>query len=544
MALSIPKVGFSRMLKEGVKHYRGVEESVLRNVEACVELAATIRSAYGPDGMNKIVINNLEKLFVTNDAATIMKELEVAHPAAKMLVMAAQMQEQEVGDGTNMTITFSASLLENAGELLRMGLSCTEVAEGYSMAAKKALEILPELVVKKVDDLRDKKAVAAAIRPVVMSKHRGYEDFLAGLIAEACIAVTPVSEKSFNVDNVRVAKIIGAGLLSSRVMRGMVFRRGAEGDVTKVDGAKIAVFTGAFDIVQTETKGTVLLSKASELLSYSQDEESLVEQQVKALAEAGINVVVSGGKFGDLHTHFLNKYRIMGVKVASKFDLRRLCKSVGATVLTKISVPSVEEIGRCGRVAVEEIGDTEVVVFQQDDTQGQIATIVIRGSSENLMDDIERAVDDGINAFKALTKDNRMVPGAGAVEVELARRVESFGELCPGLEQYSVQKFAHSLESLPKQLADNAGVKATEILAKLYAEHQKGNATAGFDNEVEGGGVKDVVAAGILDPYLVKYWAIKLATDAAVTVLKVDQIIMAKQVSGPKPKQRGGDEDD
>jgi len=541
MALSVPKSGLMRLLKEGSKHYQGVEESVIRNIEACTELANTVRSGFGPNGMNKMVINHLEKLFVTSDAATIIKELEVQHPAARMIILASQMQEQEVGDGTNTVMILAASLLENAEELLRMGLKPTEIADGYELAGKKALEILPELICGNVGEFRNVEAVAKAVRPAIMSKQLGSEDFLAKLVAEACILVAPKNEKNFNVDNVRVLKILGAGVGSSRVMKGMVFRRGAEGEIKKADKAKIVVFSGPFDVTQTETKGTVLINNAQELLNFSKGEESVVETQVKALADAKVNVIVSGGKFGDLYLHFMNKYKIMGIRLMSKFDIRRLCKTVGATALPKIGVPTPEEVGHCAKVYLDEIGDTDVVIFEQEGDHSQVATIIVRGSSDNLMDDIERAIDDAVNNVKALTKDDRLVPGAGAVEIELARQIESYGEVCPGLEQYSIQKYSLALEALPKQLADNAGVKATDILSKLYAEHQQGKKSAGFD--IETGGVLDAVAAGITDLYLTKYWALKLATNAATTVLKVDQIIMAKPAGGPKPRPGKGQDD-
>uniref|UniRef100_A0A915L2X2 Uncharacterized protein n=1 Tax=Romanomermis culicivorax TaxID=13658 RepID=A0A915L2X2_ROMCU len=227
--------------------------------------------------------------------------------------------------------------------------------------------------------------------------------------------------------------------------------------------------------------GTVLINSAQELLNYGKGEEEIVENQVKSLHESGVNCVVSGGKFGDLYLHFLNKYNMMAIRLTSKFDIRRLCKTIGATPQPKIHTPNVEEIGHCDHVYLDEVGDTDVVVFKLENEQGRISTIIVRGSSENLMDDIERAIDDGINTFKALTKDNRLVPGAGACEIELARQIESYGELCPGLEQYAIQKFGLALESLAKQLADNAGLKTTEVLSKLYAEHQAGKQNVGLD---------------------------------------------------------------
>ncbi|XP_064208681.1 T-complex protein 1 subunit theta-like isoform X1 [Anguilla rostrata] len=540
MALHVPKApGFAQMLKDGAKHYSGLEEAIYRNIQACKELARTTRTAYGPNGMNKMVINHLEKLFVTNDAATILRELEVQHPAAKMIVMASHMQEQEVGDGTNFVLVFAGALLELAEELLRMGLSVSEVIEGYEMACKRALAVLPECVCASADNLCDLEEATTMIRPAVMSKQYGNEDFLANLIAQACVSICPETG-NFNVDNVRVCKIPGCGLTSSTVLHGMVFKKEAEGDVTSVKDAKIAVFSCPFDCMVTETKGTVLIKNAEELLSFSKGEEDMMEAQVKAIAESGANVVVTGGKVADMALHYANKYQLMVVRLNSKWDLRRLCKTVSGTALPRLTAPTPEEMGHCDSVFLTEVGDTQVVVFKHEKEDGAISTLVIRGSTDNLMDDIERAVDDGVNTFKLLVRDKRLLPGAGATEIELAKQITSYGESCPGLEQYAIKKFAEAFEAVPRALAENSGIKGNELISKLYASHHEGNKNMGFDIEAEGATLKDMVEARIFDPYLVKHWGIKLATNAAVTVLRVDQIIMAKPAGGPRtPKQQG-----
>ncbi|XP_043748557.1 T-complex protein 1 subunit theta isoform X1 [Cervus elaphus] len=540
MALHVPKApGFAQMLKEGAKHFSGLEEAVYRNIQACKELAQTTRTAYGPNGMNKMVINHLEKLFVTNDAATILRELEVQHPAAKMIVMASHMQEQEVGDGTNFVLVFAGALLELAEELLRLGLSVSEVIEGYEIACKKAHEILPDLVCCSAKNLRDVEEVSSLLHTSVMSKQYGNEVFLAKLIAQACVSIFPDSGH-FNVDNIRVCKILGSGVHSSSVLHGMVFKKETEGDVTSVKDAKIAVYSCPFDGMITETKGTVLIKSAEELMNFSKGEENLMDAQVKAIADTGANVVVTGGRVADMALHYANKYNIMLVRLNSKWDLRRLCKTVGATALPRLNPPVLEEMGHCDSVYLSEVGDTQVVVFKHEKEDGAISTIVLRGSTDNLMDDIERAVDDGVNTFKVLTRDKRLVPGGGATEIELAKQITSYGETCPGLEQYAIKKFAEAFEAIPRALAENSGVKANEVISKLYAVHQEGNKNVGLDIEAEVPAVKDMLEAGVLDTYLGKYWAIKLATNAAVTVLRVDQIIMAKLAGGPKaPKPQG-----
>ncbi|XP_059475023.1 T-complex protein 1 subunit theta [Neocloeon triangulifer] len=543
MALHVPKApGVAQMLKEGSRLYSGLEEVVYRNISACKQLAHTLRTAYGPTGMNKMVINHLEKLFVTNDAATIIKELEVEHPAAKMLVLASQMQEQEIGDGTNFVIIFAGALLEAAEDLLRMGLTPTEVVEGYELALEKALEILPTLVCKEVKDLRDAKQVEEALKTAISSKQYGQEDFLTTLITKACVSVVPDKSTSFNVDNVRICKIAGCGLLSSEVVPGMVFKRFVEGTVSKKSQAKVALYTCPIDIMQTETSGTVLIKTAEELKSFSRGEETQLEDQIKGLKDAGADVVVAAGKFGDMALHYLNKYDMMAVRLTSKFDLRRLCKATNATALPRLIPPNKEELGYADLVSVDEVGDTGVVIFKIGEGESKISTVVIRGATDNYMDDIERCIDDGVNTYKGLTKDNRLVPGAGAVESELALLVNRFGEGRSGLEQYAIQRFAHALEALPKALAENSGVKGTELLAKLQSAHAQGQNTSGLD--IESGSLLNSVESKIFDLFITKYWGLKYATSAACTVLKVDQIIMAKRAGGPKARAPGGQDQD
>jgi len=239
-----------------------------------------------------------------------------------------------------------------------------------------------------------------------MSKQYGNEDFLATLITKACISILP-EETTFNVDNIRVCKILGSGLFRSEVLSGMVFKRFVEGDITSQKQAKIAIYSCPVDIIQTETKGTVLIKTADELMNFTRGEENLLEEQLKVIANSGATVVVSGGKFSHMALHFLNKFGIMAVRITSKFDLRRLSKAVNATVLPRLTAPTKEELGYCDTVLTEELGDTFVVAFRNEGADGRIATIVVRGSTDGYMDDIERSIDDGVNNFKGLTRDGR-----------------------------------------------------------------------------------------------------------------------------------------
>ncbi|NXA90064.1 TCPQ protein, partial [Melanocharis versteri] len=398
-----------------------------------------------------------------------------------------------------------------------------QVIEGYEKACKKALEILPDLVCCSAKNLRDVEEVASLLHTSVMSKQYGNERFLAKLIAQACVSILPDSGH-FNVDNIRVCKIVVSlkVLHPNDLLHGMVFKKETEGDVTSVKDAKIAVYSCPFDGMITETKGTVLIKNAEELMNFSKGEENLMDLQVKAIADSGANVVVTGGKVADMALHYANKYNLMLVRLNSKWDLRRLCKTVGATALPRLTPPTLEEMGHCNSVYLSEVGDTQVVVFKHEKEDGAISTILIRGSTDNLMDDIERAVDDGVNTFKVLTRDKRLVPGGGATEIELAKQITSYGEvqqagfLACHLHTHVLQKNTN--------IISYQHIYANEVISKLYAVHQEGKKNVGFDIEAEAAAVKDMLEAGVLDTYLGKFWGIKLATNAAVTVLRVDQV--------------------
>ncbi|KAI6381597.1 T-complex protein 1 subunit theta [Pyricularia grisea] len=537
MSLNIPNAPNAGLFKGGYNNYDSEDGAVLRNIEACRAIASTVQTSLGPYGRNKIVINHLQKMILTSDAATILRELDVVHPAAKLLVMASQQQDAEMGDATNLVIVLAGELLRKAEELLRMGLKTADIVTGYERAQNFALEALEELEVDKVEELRSEEELSKALRTVIASKQNGNEDFLADLVAEAVLAVMPKNPANFNVDNVRVVKIMGGGLEQSRVVKGMVFSKEPDGSVKKAKKAKVGVYTCPIDISQTETKGTVLLKNAKEMLDFSKGEEAQLEAAIKELHDVGLRVVVVGSTVGELAMHYLNRYGILCIKILSKFELRRVCRVVGATPLARLGAPMPDEMGSVDIVETVEIGGDRVTVFRQEDDVTRTATIVLRGATQNHLDDIERAVDDGVNVVKAITKDPRLVPGAGCTEIQLVERLQAFGDKTAGLSQYSIKKFGEAFEVVPRTIAESAGLDATEVLSRLYAAaHKKEKWTTGVDIENEDGtGTLDAQEEGILDLLVSKQWAIKLATEAARTVLSVDQIIVARQAGGPKP---------
>ncbi|XP_041028240.1 T-complex protein 1 subunit theta-like [Juglans microcarpa x Juglans regia] len=536
--------GMQAMLKEGHKHLSGLDEAVLKNIDACKQLSAITRTSLGPNGMNKMVINHLDKLFVTNDAATIVNELEVQHPAAKILVLAGKSQQEEIGDGANLTISFAGELLQNAEELIRMGLHPSEIINGYTKAINKTVEIIEQLVEKGSEnmDVRNKYQVIYRMKAAVASKQFGQEDILCSLVAEACIQVCPNNPENFNVDNVRVVKLLGGGLHNSTVVQGMVLKSDAVGSIKRVEKAKVAVFASGVDTAATETKGTVLIHTAKQLESYSKSEEAKVEELIKAVADSGAKVIVSGAAVGEMALHFCERYKLMVLKISSKFELRRFCRTAGAVAMLKLSQPNPDDLGHVDSISVEEIGGVRVTVVKNEEGGNSIATVILRGSTDSILDDLERAIDDGVNTYKAMCRDSRIVPGAAASEIELARRVKELSYKETGLDQYAIAKFAESFEMVPRTLAENAGLNEMEIISSLYAEHASGNSKVGID--LEEGVCKDLSILDVWDLYITKFFALKYAAEAACTVLQVDQIIMAKPAGGPKRDQPAGMDED
>ena len=539
--------GLSGMLKEGHKHIEGVEGAVIRNIEAAKELSRIISTSLGPNGMNKLVVNHLEKIIVTSDCATIVKELEIEHPAAKMLQFAATTQDEECGDGTNLTVSFAGELLSHTEELLRSGLHTSEIIAGYKKAGDKLVELLPALTTSTIANQQmDQHTLVSVLAPVLAAKQYGSEDILAPLVAQACLGTMPpaTKHKSVSPESIRVAKILGGNMAQSSVIHGFVALRNVETTLSAVQAARITVFGCGIEASATEAKGTVLMNNADDLKGYNKSEESKMEEIIKSIADTGTKVIVSGGTVSEMALHFIERYGMMCLKIGSKWELRRLCSAVNATALVRLGPATVDEMGFCDDVKVEEIGGRHVTVFRQTESLKdgcRLSTILLRASTSNVLADLERAVDDGVHGAKMVCRDGRLVPGAGATEMELAVQIRNYADSCPGLDQYAIRAFAKALEFVPRTLAENAGLDASKVLADLSAAHANGNPSAGVD--IEGGvdgssGNKNGIDIDtkVVDILATKLNAFRLAIDAALTVLKVDQIIMSKPAGGGRGK--------
>jgi T-complex protein 1 subunit theta len=324
--------------------------------------------------------------------------------------------------------------MTQAASLINMGLHPSEIVIGYDKAAKKTMELLETLSVHKLENPRDNAQLKHCIKSVIASKQFGLEDFLSQLIADAAIYAMPSNPVKFNVDNIRIQKVLGGGQNDSKVIHGIVVLKGSETTVRHVTNAKVAVFNTNIEMQQGETKGTVLLHNAAELLGYTKGEEDKFEGFIKKLAEAGVSVVVCQGSMSELAIHFFEKYHIMAVKIMSKWELKRIGRAVGATPIVKLECPTPDEMGYADEVKFVEISSTWCTVFRRDEDENKMATIVLRGSTHAMLDDVERAIDNGVNAVKSLIRDPRLVAGAGATEIYIANEMQKLAKTQPGLD--------------------------------------------------------------------------------------------------------------
>jgi T-complex protein 1 subunit theta len=532
--------GMGGMLKEGAEHYFDDAEGgavVARSIVAACELSRMLASSLGPQGRCKLVVNHLEKMMVTSDCAAILREVEVDHPAAKLLEKAVHQQEQECGDATNLTLMFAGELLNNTLDLMRnMGWKhSTDILEGYHMASKKLFtDLLPNhCVVHQIGHpAKDTDGIKQVLKPVMASKQYGTEDTLSELIADACKIVLR-DGKILQPETIRTVKILGGHLSQSVCIQGFVAQRGVETTKTSALNAKIAVFASGIEASSTEAKGTVLMKTADDLKNYNKTEEAKMEDIIQSIADSGITVIVTGGNISDMALHFIEKYKMVALKLSSKWELRRLCQACGATALVRLGPPTPDEMGE-SNVEQRMVGGRTVTVFENDDpARAKIATLVLRASTTSVLNDLERAVEDGVHAVQMACKDGRLVYGGGAAEMECCVQLDQFADQHPGLEQYAIRAFSKSLECVARTLADNAGWDALQVVADLRAAHVTGKTDMGVDIAKKHG-IVSMKEEQIYDLMATKESALKLAVEAAITVLKVDQIIMSKKSGGPK----------
>jgi len=418
-----------------------------------------------------------------------------------------------------------------AGKLVSEGLHVADVTEGYEKAFNKAMELLDKAETYKVSDVKNIEEATKFIKPVIGSKLvHGQESFLAPLIAEACINVVPEKKEKFDVDNVRVAKILGGNLMKSEVVKGLLVVRKTEGAVTSCEKCNVAVYNCEFTTKGAETNDQIVFKTADELLNYTKSEEDHMEKIIKEIVDSGVKCIVTGGAISNMAIHYLDKYGIMAFRTLSKFELRRIAKSIGATLLVRLGAPTKEEMGYADEIKLTEVSSQKCILVRRDNENNKLSTIVLRGTTNDMLDNLERVVNCGVNAYRAVCKSPVFVAGAGAIDMYLCEKIKEYAREVKTLDQYAIEAFGESFEVIPRTIMENSGINVNEKLSTLRAKNTK-TPTLGIN--VKTGEIEDAFTMGVYDHLETKRWAIKHAYNSIRTVIKIDRIIVAKPAGGP-----------
>ncbi|MFX1284358.1 MAG: thermosome subunit alpha [Promethearchaeota archaeon] len=526
------------ILKEDTSRTTG-KDATSSNIAAARVISEAIRSALGPKGRDKMLVDNFGDVVITNDGATILKEIDIAHPIGKMMVELSKIQDQEVGDGTTTVVIIAGELLQHAAELISSDkIHPTILVEGYRVATAKATEYLKEIAidVPAEDDALLVKLVNTTMGSKIVSRS---SDLLARIVIDAVKSVDPGTGK-IDIDDIKIEKKEGEDIESTILIKGIVLDKEVvhAGMPKRLKNPKIALIAEAFEVSKTEFDSELSITDPSKIQEFLDREAGMLQKMVDKIAESGANVVIAQKGIDDIAQHLLAKQNIMAIRRVKKSDMEKLAKATGSKIVSNISDLSVDDLGTAGKVYETKVGDDDMV-FVEDCPLAKSVTILIRGGTELVVDEAERSIHDAICVIRNVLEDKKIVPGGGAPEAYVSRKLHKFSESLIGREQLAVQAFANALEVVPRTLAENAGLDPIDIIVALRSEHESGNNKAGID--VFQGKVRNMT--DVIEPLRVKTHAITAASENAQMILRIDDIIAAKASEGPggPPGGPGGD---
>jgi len=522
------------ILKEGSKRETG-KDAQKKNIMAARAVADSVKSTLGPKGMDKMLIDGTGDATITNDGATILREMDIEHPVAKMIVEVAKAQDDEIGDGTTTAVVIAGELLKRAEDLIDAGVHPTVIVAGYKQAQAKAEEVLENLA---VDVSKDDRDILLKIAQTAMTG-KGIELFMKKLSEISIDAAIAVSEsgKIDVEDTVKVVKIPGGRLEDSTINYGVVVEKERldPGMPKKVENARIVLLEGTLELKKLGTDAKITISKADELQSFKQGEELVLQKQVEALVAVGANVVFCQKGIGLTASRFLSKHGILAARRVKDEDLKMLSLATGGKVIADPMQITEQDLGHCRLVEERKVGDDHMI-FVEDCAKAKAVSIILHGVSEQFLDEIERAMNDALHVVLDVLKSGKIVPGGGAPEIEVSERVRQYASSLSGRDQLAVMAYANAVESIPSTLAENAGFDPVDVLVAVRSKHGQGMKNFGVD--ISTGEPSDMLAKGVVEPLKVKTQAIKSATEAATMVLRVDDVIAAKRGElTPKPGQ-------
>ncbi|MEM4240387.1 MAG: thermosome subunit beta [Candidatus Woesearchaeota archaeon] len=512
------------ILPEGTQRTTG-RSAQRNNIMAAKLVAETVRTTLGPKGMDKMIVDSLGDITVTNDGVTILEEMQIEHPAAKMVVEVAKTQEEEVGDGTTTAVIIAGELLKQAEALLDKEVHPTMIARGYRIAEEKALELLnsiAENVTAKDDALLKKIAMTA-----VSSKNASFaKEMLAEIVVKAVKRVIDMENgtASFDRENIKLEKRVGGCVEDTELIEGVVMEKEAvhPGMPKDIKDAKIALIDSAIEIKDTEIDAKIQITNPLQMQEFIEQEEKMLRDMVDKIARTGANVVFCQKGIDDIAQHFLAQKGIYAARRVKKSDMEAIARATGATITTNIDSLSAKELGKAGNVFERKIGDEEMT-FVTGCKNPKAVTILCKGGTSHVVDELKRTMTDAIGDVAAALKNGKIVAGGGAPEIEVSKSLRKYADSLSGREQLAVLAFADALEVVPRTLAENAGIDPIDILTELKAAHDKKQKWAGVD--VFKGKVVDSWAAGVIEPLKIKTQAVSSASEVAQMILRIDDVI-------------------
>lgn len=526
------------IMREGSQRSKG-REAQSNNIMAAKAVAEAVRTTLGPKGMDKMLVDGMGDVVITNDGATILREMDIEHPAAKMIVEVAKTQDSEVGDGTTTAAVVAGELLKKAEELIEQDVHPTLIASGYRMATEKAAEILDELA--KSVTVSDRKLLISIAETAMTGKGaETSKEVLSDIAVSAVCSIVDVGDgNTVEMENIKVEKKTGARMEDSELIEGMIIdkERVHTNMPNKIENAKIALLNSAIELKETEVDAEISITSPDQLQSFLDQEEKMLKDLVNKVVNSGANVVFCQKGIDDMAQHFLAKAGIFAIRRVKKSDMEKLARATGASLITNFDEIADSDLGNANLVEERKVGGDNMTFVTGCDNPKAVS-ILLRGGTEHVLDNIERGLEDALRVVGVAIEDEKLVAGGGSPEVEVALRLQEYAATLSGREQLAVKAFAEALEVVPRTLAENAGLDPIDMLMELRSHHEKGVKTAGLN--VYTGEVIDMWEAGVVEPLRVKTQAINAAAESAVMILRIDDIIASTSAPAMPPEAMGG----
>lgn len=521
------------IMREGTTRDRG-KNAQENNIAAAKAIADVVRSTLGPKGMDKMLVDSLGDVVITNDGATILKEIDIEHPAAKMIVEVSKTQDIECGDGTTTAVVLAGEFLKKSEELISMNVHATIVSNGFRLAANEAEKILSEMTMDV--SIKDEELLKNIAMTAMAGKSISSREHLTEIAVKAVTSVAEEHDGKYivDVDNIKVEKKHGGSASDTSLISGIILDKERVNPrmPSKVKDAKIALINTAIEIKKTEVDAKISIKDPSQFQKFLNEEERMLKSMVSKVKESGANVLFCQKGIDDLAQHYLAKEGIYALMRVKESDMDKLAKATGGSIVSNLDDLSPEELGKAAIVEEQKIADDEMT-FVTGCENPKAVSIFIRGGTEHVVDETERALHDALKVVAVAIEDNKALPGGGAPEIELALRLRDYASTVGGREQLAIEAFANAMEIIPRTLAENAGLDSMNVLVALRTAHKAGVKNRSMGINVFSGKVEDMAKLHVIEPMRVKNQAIESATDVATMILRIDDVIASKRGAMP-----------